>query len=111
MLKQRGLLIEKVHRLGKVHGNKAHLDPGLGSSGKHDRQQQKQATQPRSFLRTALTDGNCRICKQLEDEGVTRDLFENHLSMNWLSEFYKHEDGQAQRYCYKSQTLFMVLRS
>ena len=83
VLKEIGIFREKARRLGKVYGSKPPPDSGSGiSSGNRqaDRNSTRQAAQPGSFFKDPKEDPNCRICKQLEADGVTSNLFERHLS-------------------------------
>ena len=81
---------DKARRLGKVYGDK--VPPGASSgilSGgektgatvkQHDKQIEKHTAQPGTLYKSAKKYSECKICKQLESEGTTSNLYDNHLS-------------------------------
>ena len=74
---------EKVHRLGRIYGDK--VPPGVSDSGSSgskpvDRPTSRVAANPGSVFKEAKRNTDCRICGQLETEGVTDKLYEDHLS-------------------------------
>ena len=79
---------EKARRMGKVYGDK--VPPGVGGGvgtvlkqpekQSNDKQTVQQTAQPGTFFKDPQDYPECRICKQLENDGNIDKLFEKHLS-------------------------------
>ena len=72
---------EKARRMGKVYGDK--VPPGVvtpSSAGVTPKQADKVSAQPGTFFHPAQEYSDCRVCTQLQIDGSSLKLFENHLS-------------------------------
>ena len=82
VLEKLALFREKAHRLGRIYGDK--VPPGGGdltSGGKiSEKHSNRVAAQPGSMFKDVRRNSDCRICGQLEADGVTDNLYEDHIS-------------------------------